>query len=361
LEDVNRWVLALCLLARAAHADSARLGALRAKLPASKCELGAAYAQAKDLPRAALFLDGCNSDDEHRVNARLDASELSKLTITSDPPGLAITTDALPGETITTPAIVWAKAGTYTITGAGRITMVQVAAHTSRPIVLENRTPRSPAPHPQQMDFADEPTDSPNVTQPPDQQHPSMLPCKYTGCDTHDGGHIDDPLATRAARVPIEPPNLSLGLRAGASAAFHAGGSRIAPSLAIDGRMRAGRFPGLGPAAIDLRLDWAMRGGDNASFDAFGASAQYGAVVFAPSAAWLSVLVGLRGELRTATMLPIDRVGIGYTGALELALRSLPITVGLRYDEDLTELAPGIRERAVIVELGGELRAGLRY
>jgi hypothetical protein len=39
----------------------------------------------------------------------------------------------------------------------------------------------------------------------------------------------------------------------------------------------------------------------------------------------------------------------------------LPITVGARYDEDLTDVIAGVRERAVIVEVGGELRAGLRY
>jgi hypothetical protein len=57
----------------------------------------------------------------------------------------------------------------------------------------------------------------------------------------------------------------------------------------------------------------------------------------------------------------IERAGIGYTVALELALRGLPITVGARYDEDLTDVIPGVRERAIIVELGGEFRAGLRY
>jgi hypothetical protein len=355
-------IAVIVLAARAAHADD--LAALRAKLPASKCELGAAYARANQLPRAAFFLDGCSTDDERRVDAQLEASQLSKLTITSDPPGLPVTSDALPGEAIITPAVVWAKAGTYTITGGGRVTMVELAAHSSRPVVLEHRAPKSPAPHAHAMDFADEPTDAATTTQPPDQKHPSMLPCKFNGCDTHGGETLDDPFAARAERVPIEPPMRSLGARAGTSAAFHTGGNRIAPALALDGRMRAGRVPGLGPAMIDLRLDWAMRGGDDGTFDAFGASAQYGAVIFAPSAAWLSVLVGMRGELRTRAMegaLPIERAGLGYTAALELALRSLPVTVGLRYDEDLTELAPGVREHAVIVELGGELRAGLRY
>ena len=362
---MNRWVFAVAfvLAARAAHADD--VADLRAKLPASKCELGAAYARANDLPRAALFLDGCNSDDERRVHERLEASQLSEMTISSERPGLAITTDALPGEAITTPAVVWTKPGKYTITGAGRTVMVELGPRSHVPVLFEPGITRVVGTHnTASIDFADEPTDAANTTQPPDQKHPSMLPCKYTGCETRGGETLDDPFATRAEHLPTEPAAYSLGVRAGTSAAFHSGGSRIAPALALDGRMHAGRFPGLGPAAIDLRFDWAMRGGDDGKFDAFGASAQYGAVVFAPSAAWLTALVGLRGELHTDAMvgaMPIERASIGYTAALELALRALPVTVGLRYDEDLTQLVPGVRERAVIVELGGELRAGPRY
>ena len=362
---MKSWlVIAIVLAAGAAHADP-DVAALRAKLPASKCELGAAYAKANELPRAALFLDGCGDAEEARVDRVLEASKLSKLSISSDPSGLAITTDALPGEAIVTPATVWVKAGTYSITANGAKTTVRVGANTRVPILLDNHAPKSQAPRSGTIDITnDEPTDSATTTQPPDQQHPSMLPCKYTGCDTHDGEHLDDPFAVQAERLPIAPPAVSIGARIGTSAAFHSGGSRIAPAAAIDGRVHAGRLPGIGPAFVDVRLDWARRGGDDGEFDAFGASAQYGAMIFAPAAAWLSAIVGARGVLRTDEMIdgqPIERAGFGYTAALELALRGLPITVGARYDEDLTELIPGVRERAVIVEVGGEIRAGLRY
>jgi hypothetical protein len=360
----SRFIAAVVVLAAsAAHADD--LAALRAQLPASKCALGAAYAKANDLPRAAFFLDGCPGDDARRVERTLEASRLSKLSISSDPPGLVVTTDALPGETITLPAVVWVKAGTYAIVANGQTTTIRVAASTTMPVLLDHRAPKVAAPRSGTVDItSDEPTDAPTTTQPPDQQHPSLLPCKYRGCDTHDGEAIDDPFALRAARVPVAPPVLALGLRVGASAAFHDGGSRIAPSVALDGRVRAGRIPHVGPAAFDLRLDWAERGGDDGHFDAFGASAQVGAVVLSPSAAWLWAFAGVRGALRTSGevgAMPVARAGVGYTAALELALRALPVTVGLRYDEDLTALVPGVRERAVIVELGGDLRAGLRY
>jgi hypothetical protein len=341
-----RWlVVGIVLVAAAAQAET-------------RCEHGAALARANDLPRAALYLDGCDDAEAARVDRVLEASQLSKLTITSDPPGLVLTIDALPGETITTPAIVWAKAGTYTIIANNAKMQIHVDARSSMPILLDNHAPKQRAPRSGVVDIAAEPTESETTTQPPDQKHPSLLPCKFSGCDTHDGEQLDDPFAIRAERLPIAPPQFSIGARVGASAAFHDGGSRIAPAAAIDARMHAG------PGFADLRVDWARRGGDDGEFDAFGASAQYGIVIFAPTAAWLSAIAGVRGVLRTDAMLdgkPIERAGVGYTAALELALRGLPITVGARYDEDLTDVIAGVRERAVIVEVGGELRAGLRY
>ncbi len=344
---MRRLVVAVVVASATAHAHAD-----------TKCARGAAFARANDLPRAALYLDGCGDAEEARVDRVLEASKLSKLTIASDPPGLVLTIDALPGETITTPAIVWAKAGTYTIIANGVKLPVHVDASSSMPILLDNHAPKPRAPRTGTVDIAAEPTDAATTTQPPDQQHPSLLPCKFTGCDTHDGTHLDDPFALQPERLPIAPPQVSIGARIGASEAFHAGGSRIAPAAAIDARVHAGF------GFVDARLDWARRGGDDGEFDAFGASAQYGAVIFAPAAAWLSALAGVRGVLRTDEMMDgksIERAGIGYTVALELALRGLPITVGARYDEDLTDVIPGVRERAILVEIGGEFRAGLRY
>ena len=361
-------------LQRHGAADIASLRARPAD-PSARCTLGAIYAKVGDLPRASLFLDGCDDaalDPDiadavaratREVRRALQASELSAISIHSDPPGLAVETDALPGESMATPATVWARAGTYHVTGGGVTATLRLAAHSSASVVLDHRAPGAPPPpKPRAVDFSDEPTDAPTTGPPPAQKHPSLLPCKYEGCDTHGGETLEDPFAAKAERVPLEPPARSLGVRAGTSAAFHDGGSRIAPALAVDGRIRAGRVPGLGPAAVDVRLDWSRRGGDDGEFDAFGASAQYGVVLFAPRAEWLSGFVGARGELRTADMvaaLPVHRAGLGYTAALELALRSLPVTLGLRYDEDLTPLVPGIRERALLIELGLDLRDGV--
>jgi hypothetical protein len=353
-------------LSRHGEADITALRAQARTSADARCTLGAIYAKLGDLPRAALFLDGCDgakldpdiADAVARADAdvqrALRASQLSAISIDSDPPGLAVETDALPGEAITTPATVWARAGTYYVKGNTQTTMLQLERHTRASVVLDNH-PHS-AQHPARthtVDFLDEPTDPTNTGPPPTQKHPSLLPCKYTGCDTHAGETLDDPFALHAARVP-GLPDFALGARVGTSAAFHDGASRIAMALAVDGRMRAGRFPGLGPAVVDVRLDWAPRGtasSTDGSFEAFGASAQYGIVLFAPRAAWLTWLGGIRGELRTDQTMPGPRTALGYTTALELALRSLPITLGVRYDQD--------REQALIVEIGFDLRDGV--
>ena len=52
--------------------------------------------------------------------------------------------------------------------------------------------------------------------------------------------------------------------------------------------------------------------------------------------------------------------GLNVEEIAELALRKLPIVIGARYEQGITELATGVREHAVIIELGGDLRAFTR-
>lgn len=343
------------------------IAALRAQLatPAARCTLGAIYARTGDLPRAALLLDGCDAialdpdiaDAIARASAdvqrKLRASQLSAIAIDSDPPGLAVETDALPGEAIATPATIWARAGTYHVVANGQTQVVRVAAHERVSIVLEHRAPAPAAPRTHEIDFrADAPSAPAETAPPPPQKHGELMSCRYRGCDTHAGETLDDPFAATADVLPTEPPRLELGARVGTSAAFDAGASRIAPAVALDGRVHAGRFPGIGPAIVDVRLDGSRRSSDAGNFDEVGLSAQYGVVVFAPSAAWLTWLVGARGELRPSPPMTVRRGDLGYTTALELALRALPVTLGVRYDEDFSQ-----RDRALLVELGVDLRA----
>jgi hypothetical protein len=78
---------------------------------ADRCEDGKAFAAKGDLPRAALYLESCDGDYaklKADVAHKLDATKLSAMTIVTTPSGLEATTNALPGETFTTPATIWA-------------------------------------------------------------------------------------------------------------------------------------------------------------------------------------------------------------------------------------------------------------
>jgi hypothetical protein len=67
----------------------------------------------------------------------------------------------------------------------------------------------------------------------------------------------------------------------------------------------------------------------------------------------------LRGEVRvqdTLAMQPVARAGIGGAADLDLAILSLPLALGLRYEQGFSELVPGSRDRAVLIEAGYDWR-----
>lgn len=389
---MKRWLVPLVIAfavpaAADPLADAAQRGdvaALRARLPdpAARCALGAAYAKRHDLPRAALYLDGCDALDlpeplagvvarqARAVRRALDDSALSQLVISTTPPGLVAECDALPGEQLATPATVWVRAGTYhvrvardaaALAGAGAaVRVVKLPARSRGAVVIDLGAPPPAAPRTGHVDLTEEGAADPGVTGPPPPvKHGSMLPRRYIDGNTVGGPPIADPLATtREAPPPPHPAALRAGVRLGASAASHAGGSRLGPSLAAELHVVAPWQDAAAthPWGLIARLDASERGGADVPIDAVGTSLGVDKVIAAPSAAWLAVGVALRGEARLGGM-TTDRFGLGAAATLELALRRLPITVGARFEQDVTELAPGMREHAIIVELGGELRA----
>lgn len=124
----------------------------------------------------------------------------------------------------------------------------------------------------------------------------------------------------------------------------------------------AARIPLTGAAFAAARADWSRRGGNAMTdpIDAIGASAGLGATVAGASIGPGLALIGeLRGELRLAghrDAAPVRRAGLGLAASAELALPATPFTVGLRVEQGLTELVPGARDRAVLAELGVDLR-----
>ncbi|MEO6776367.1 MAG: hypothetical protein ABI467_25720 [Kofleriaceae bacterium] len=307
----------------------------------ARCTRGLGYAKAGDLPRAALYLDGCSGTDAERaagqVMAKLRASELSALTISSDPAGVAVETDAMPGEALTTPVTIWVKAGTYELHGPGQHLRTTLAARSRGMVILT--VPKLPAgPRTGVVNMADEPTDPPVSGPPPAQKHPSLLPCRYDGCDTHSGEVLVDPLARRAERVELDPPALRVGVRAGLASS-----ERISPAFAVAAQWHL----------IAVRADGSERERDGASYTGLGLAVGLAHPVWSPDAGWVSLGVALRGELRPnapAGPMTISHGALGATADLELALRRLPVTLGARYDQGFAG------EHAVVVELGFDER-----
>lgn len=346
--------------------------------PASSCQLGVRYAKQRDLPRAALHLEACDATGlgeaaaaeveraRRDVRARIEASELAKLAVVTTPAGLVVEIDALPGERLITPATVWVRAGHHLVRvahdAAGLVDhpvigAIDIKARSYGTIVLDAGKPPARAPRDGVADFNEDPPDI-DVAPPPDLEHKSLLPDKY-GPRGPAGPALVDPFSIVVAR-PAALPAWRLGARVGGGSFGHAGGGRVDLSIAALVRARAPwsvTWPR--PFELELRVDWSRRG---TATDALGTAAVALAIdkiLFAPDAAWISVGAALRGELRGAAMLDgvaVNRAGLAAAGTVELALRSLPVAIGVRYEHGVTELLAGAREHAIVLELGADWR-----
>ena len=309
-----------------------------------RCAKGIELASSKDLARAALYLEGCAGDAAEQATAavgkQLRASALSALSIVSDSSSVVVNfeTDAMPGEQLATPATIWAKAGTYTIRATSGVTEATLAARSRATVVLRAAAPHAKAPRDGAVSFLDEPTDPTIAAPPPAQHHPSLLPCKYDGCDTHGGEVLVDPLAPlapEAKRVPPYPPELRVGARVGIVDSDH-----VAPTFAIAAHWQL----------LALRVDGSRRGYDHERYADVGVTAGIAHVIASPRAAWVWLGVGLRGDLRVEAPMATSRAGAGANAELELELRSMPISLAARYEQGFAG------EHAVILELGGDWR-----
>ena len=192
---------------------------------ADRCADGLQFAKQGDLPRAALYLDGCDGPEAADVQHQLGESNLSSITISTSPSGLPVETTAMPGEKLTSPVTIWAKAGTYDVKVVRDDLVytqtVKLEPHSRVPVVIMASAPKATAPRTQVADFSDENAAEPPASgPPPEQKHPSLLPCKFTNSCTLAGEAIDDPFGAGdqgphdAARVPWR-----VGLRVGGGAA----------------------------------------------------------------------------------------------------------------------------------------------
>ncbi len=198
---------------------------------------------------------------------------------------------------------------------------------------------------------------------PPDVVRPSLMADRYRGVPGAPAGEtIEDPLAVRTGPAP--PRAAWLGVRIGAGM-FDDSAATARPGLEVG---IAGRYRITGDVFTAARVDWSRRGGDAMSMpivddvvDVVGASAGLGTTIARSAASGIALaLIGqLRGDLRLRDqrdIAPVRRAGLGVAAAAELALPATPFTLGVRYEQGVTELVAGARDRAVLVELGVDLR-----
>jgi hypothetical protein len=309
-----------------------------------RCQTGIELAKGKDLARAAFYLESCTDDDGVRVRIdvthKLEATKLSHMTVTSMPEGLEGETDAMPGEKFTTPTVIWAKAGTYKITVAGQ-TVEKVLEPHSRTTVIINVPPPPKAAKNGVVDFDDEPEQHKGT--PAAVKHGTMMPKKYLKPSAPTGEQIDDPFALRDAVI-----NWRLGLRVATGMIDHGDAGVGFGIAAVAARATAG------PVMLATRLDWTHRDVDTI---AANVGLAYPALV-RPSFV-LSAGLAMRGEVHLQdqlAMMEVNRVGVGAAADLDLAILSLPIAFGLRGEQSFTELVPGVRDRALLFEVGYDWR-----
>jgi len=333
---VKLLFVAILLAAGSAYADD-------------RCAAGIAFAEKGDLPRASLYLDGCTdeaaTDAAATVAKKLRASDLSALSISSTPEGLDAETDALPGERFKTPATIWVKAGTYTVTVTGLSQKTTVAAHSRAPVIIDaSAWQRATTPKDGKVDFNDEtPEQTAHTGPPPDLKHGTLLPKKYLGPSAPAGPELDDPFAIHDGHVAWR-----LGARIGGGML-----SQGTTGAGISVAALASR-PLDGPVFLATRLDWSHRTLDTIGINAGIAVklAETDSIVFSAGAA-------MRGEVHfqdTLAMQPVSRAGIGGAADLDLAILPLPLALGLRYEQGFTELVPGSRDRAILLEAGYDWR-----
>jgi len=331
-----KLVIALVLLAAAtAHADD-------------RCNTGKELATKGDLPRAALYLDSCSDDDGVRVRNvvvhKLEATKLSHVTVTSMPDGIDGETDALPGEKFTTPATIWTKAGTYKITVGGQTVEKTVEPHSRTTVIINVPPPPKPAKN-GAVSFEEEPEQ--HKGPPPAVKHPTMLPKKYAKPSAPTGEQIDDPFAHRGSDAVLSW-RLGVRLSGGISDRTNAD-----PHASIGIAVRADR-PLDGPALFTARLDFAHR-----ELDTIGANIGFAVIALERRSFVLTVGAALRGEVHMQSKLDtmdVNRAGIGGALDVDVAVLPLPLAFGLRAEQGFSELMSGMRDRAVLVEVGYDWR-----
>lgn len=353
-------------LARHSEKDVA---ALRGRTDlASRCTLGAVYAQRNDLSRASLYLTGCADSElppeiagdvakiERDLQKRLRNSDLAMIEVVTNPGGMTATITAFPGESFTTPATLYLVEGDYEVEakldGIVLKNVVHAVKRSRGAVVLDagGKLVGGAIIKDGNVDFAEEGGGGgeQHAGPPPAVPHKNLMNEKYqrgfkaVATAESNPNALEDPFAVRQERRAARP--CWLGLRLGGGL-FDDGASQARAGVAV---AATGRVPLAGSAFLAGRIDWSRRGGD--SIDTIGASAGAGVTVVAG----VAVLAQLRGDLRFGNM--AERAGVTAAAGIEASLPRSPFSAGVRFEQGLTTLIAGARDRAVLLELGVDWR-----
>jgi len=359
-----------------AKSDKGAIATMRDKQDdvAARCTLGAIYAKKNDLSRASLYLTGCSDTElpeeisatvaraSRDVTKRLQESELSRIVISIKPESATLTAQitAIPGERFAVPATIWVKGGTYELEATdGRLTYKQTVtvATFSRTSALIDAEAKHTLKEPKtgKADFREENAiESHQQGSPKAVKRDSLMSKKYRGIAEAPapGTQLEDPLdPLTLRRAPRPPRDLWLGLRIGGGM-FDDGASDARIGGAVGATARYAIAPRY---FLSGRFDWSRRGGG--SVDVLGASAGAGATVIDGSIG-VALIAQLRADLRFGAdeMMDVNTVGASAAANLELTLPSTPITAGIRFEQGLTEILPGARDRALLLEVGVDWR-----
>jgi hypothetical protein len=341
------WVLLSMLFATTADANE-------------RCARGADFAKTGDLTRALIYLEGC--DDEASVKLARDLkkkardADYAELSIVSDPAGVAFELSTVPGETFTTPSTIFVKPGTniikYKVSGQEFQKIAETKAYSRSAVLLDAVVKQAGPPKDGKVSFEEENATEQQTGPPPDVKRGSLVKGKWTGELGPRGPELEDPLALTAQRGAKPWFGVRIG---GGYYDDSATDATLRPAVGI-----TARIPLVDRFFISARIDWSRRGGTaNDSVDAAGINAGAGYTFLVNRAIALAAIVQLRGELHFADMrdaMSVSRGTAGVTGGIELAISGTPLTAGVRFENNLTELVPGSRDRAFLVELGVDWR-----
>ncbi len=259
-----------------------------------KCYLGFVYAHIHDLPSsaaAAYFLPTCfapegstpppfaaaNSDEldtlYRAVTRRLQASDWSEMTLTSNLPGEAITIAGWENADVRVPTSLWLPAGTYRATFAGNATVRAdvrefVVAKSQRGVVMiEHALPpaviKDPTTTTTTVSFEDEQPEAGSPTVVINNKHKNLVPDRFVAKPARVASSPDaiaDPFATHATGTSGGPERVVVAVGAGLGAHFDSAAStRLGPSVSAITNVA------LSPTiALDVRAGFASTGGTDA-------------------------------------------------------------------------------------------------